>query len=67
MKTMETMHELGASDQVQLSWVKAHNNFAPNEIGDALAIAGATQVNGPEYNLSKPIGYNRYLVEKDRR
>ena len=32
MKTMEAIHELGSSNQVWLSWVKAHNNFAPNKI-----------------------------------
>ena len=32
MKTVEAMQELGSSNQVWLSWVKAHNNFAPNKI-----------------------------------
>ena len=65
MKTMEKVHELGTSNQVWLSWVKAHNNFAPNEKADELAKAGANLVNGPEFNLPVPIGYNKQLIEDE--
>ena len=65
MKTMEAMHELGSSNQVWLSWVKAHNNFAPNEIADVLAKVGATLVNGPDFNHPVPAGYNRQLIEEE--
>ena len=65
MKTMETMHELGTSNQVWLSWVKAHNNFAPNEKTDELAKAVAILVHGPEYNLPKPMRYNKQLIKDE--
>ena len=70
-ETHDMLHDLGESTQLELCWIKAHDNYTGNEIADQEAKLGTskpiqTQVPLPKREIHKTIEESTHEIWQNR-